>query len=350
MKSNNFQKVYNDFLKEKIKEYCNKNGCYEIYWDYRESLEPNNLMEAYTKFKDCGYEKIEDYIENELLDYNFEYDNNLFAMIGTELKKEDFYTEEFEKWYQENCNIYEDLQDNGYNGIDVNLSDLLRNSVFYFNIMFATEEERNSDMNNIITAFGSYHLPDFEYMKSESFDNSLTYLIHQQGHTCKEYFDTLNRNPSGYKMDYKCEFIESIVDETVNCSAECMSELTILVKMNGKDAIDFLNYLANKNNNLNLIFDKDSEIGMFNEWIGSGGLLGIALEKDFIVPKNMIRGFQIEGAKNQNYTVDEVFGLVGSCWRECMNYTEESPCLMLENIEETIRYAQYINKEVEEVI
>lgn len=350
MESNYFHEVYNNFLKEKIKEYCNEYGCYEIYWDYRENLEPNELMEAYKKFKDNGYEKIEDYIENELLDYNIDYDNNLFATIETDLKKQDFYTEEFEKWYQDNCNIFEDLQSNGYNGIDVNLSDLLRNSDFYFNIMFATAEEQNSDMSNIITAFGTYHLPDFDYMKPDDFDNTLTYLIHQQGHTCKEYFDILNRNPGGYNMDYKCEFIESIVDETVNCSAECMSELTILVKMNGKDAIDFLNYLANKNNNLNLIFDKDSEIGMFNEWIGSGGLLGIALEKDFIVPKNMIRGFQIEGAKNQNYTVDEVFGLVGSCWRECMSYTEESPCLMLENIEETIRYAQYINKEVEEVI
>ena len=100
MKSNNFQKVYNDFLKEKIKEYCNKNGCYEIYWDYRESLEPNELMVAYTNFKSSGLERIEDYIEDVLLDYNIEYEDTLFSMIGTDLKNQNFYTEEFEKWYQ----------------------------------------------------------------------------------------------------------------------------------------------------------------------------------------------------------------------------------------------------------
>lgn len=350
MKHKKFREIYNNFLKSKIKECCNEHGCYVICWDYRDCFEPGDLLCAYEQSKKHQYKRIEDYIAEQLIELNMDYDSDLLIAIENDMKTQEFYTKEFESWYEDKCQIFNDLLENGYNGIDINLDELLNNSKYLFNIMFATDEEQNSDMSNIIKTFGSYHLPDFDYMKPDDFDNSLTYLIHQQGHTCKEYFDTLSRNPRGYKMQYECKLIESIVDETVNCSAESMSELTVLVKMNGKEAVEFLNYLINEENNLNLVFDKNSEIGMFNEWIGTGGLLGIALEKDFIVLKNMIRGFQIEGTKNQNYTVDEVYGLVGSCWKECMNYTKEEPELMLEDIEETIKHAQYINREIEEVI
>lgn len=350
MKNKKFKEIYNIYLKSKIKEYCNEQKCCVINWDYRDCFDPGDLLCAYKKSKEEGYERIEDYIAEQLLEMNMDYDSDLLTAIENDMKTESFYTKKFEAWYEQKCHLFNDLIENGYNGIDLNLDELLSNSKYLFNIMLGTAEERNSDMSNIIKSFGSYRLPDFEYMQPEDFDNSLTYLIHQQGHTCKEYFDTLINNPRGYKRQYECKFIESIVDETVNCSAESMSELTILVKMNGKEAVKFLNYLLDKENNLNLIFDKNSELGMFNEWIGTGGLLGIALEKDFIVPKNMIRGIQIEGTKNQNYTVDEVYGLVRSCWKECMNYTKEEPELMLEDIEETIKHAQYINREIEEVI
>lgn len=350
MNYDNFTKQYNAFLKEKIKEYCNEDGCWEIYWDYTDEIEPSTILEAYSKYKEEGYEKVEDYIENELFEINLDCDSELFSSIKNDLENSDFYTKEFEKWYMEKCNIYEDLQRNGYNGISLNLKELLDNSTFYFNIMLATEQERNYDMGSIVTSFGTYHFPDYDYLNEQDLDNALTYLIHQQGYTCKEYFDILENNSEGFSTNYKCNFIESIVDDVVNNTSEAMSELTVLVKMNGKKAIEFLNYLDNKEENQNLIFNKNCEIGIFNEWAGCGGLLEIKLEKDFIVPKNMIRRFQIEGAKNQGYTVDEVYGLIRSCWKECMEYTDKEPELVKEDMKNLINYLQENYVENEEII
>ena len=346
LKKNEFSQLYHDFLKSKIKEYCNENNCYEVYWGYKEGIEPSSLLEAYKTYKENGFERIEDYLENQLLDMNYDYDINLISQIQSDLKYEDFYTNEFENWYKNNNdNIYEDLCENGYKGIDINLKELLNNSNYHFNVMFATDEEQNYDMGSIVTAFGTYHEPYYKYLEKENFDNALTYLIHQQGHSCKEYFDELKGYPNGYTKSYSCKFIESIVNDVVNNTSEAMSELTVLVNMDGNEAIKFLNYLGDKENNSNLKIDKNCEIGIFNEWSGCGGLLEIALEKDFIVPKNMIRGFQIEGCKNQSYTVDEVYGLINSCWKPCLDYTEEIPELVNENIDETIKYTQEICKE-----
>lgn len=342
-----FKERYNNFLKEKIKEYCNDNGCYEIYWDYRDSLEPKTLLEAYNNYKKSGFEMIEDYLVDKLMEWNIDYDNELVSTIRNDLKESDFYSQDFGIWFEENCDIYEDIQDSGYNGIDINLKGLLNNSEFCFNIMFATDEEQNSDMTNLIRAYGTYYQPDFEKLENDDFDNALTYLIHQQGHTCKEYFEILNEKPYGIEIKDKCNFIESVVDDIVNNSSDFMSELTILVKMTGQAAIDFLNYKDNLLDNRNMVFDKNCDIGIFNEWSGCGGLLEIVLDRDFIVPKSLIRDFQIEGAKNSGYTVDEVYGLIGECWKECIGYTNEQPKLIEENLEEIIMYARYNNIEME---
>lgn len=347
MKKNDFNQVYNNFLKSKIDEYCNENKFCEIYWDYGESIEPSMLLEAYKKYKEEGFEKIEDYLEDQLLNMNYDYDSYMISQILHDLKEEDFYNKEFKKWFNDKCDIYEDLYENGYNGIDVNLTSLLKNANFHFNIMFATDEEKNYDMGSIVTSFGTYHSPYYEYLEKDNFDNALTYLIHQQGHTCKEYIDELENQPNGFEKGCNCKFIESIVEDVVNNTSEAMSELTVLVNMDGEEAIEFLNYLEDKQNNRNLKIDKECEIGLFNEWAGCGGLLEIELEKDFIVPKNMILGFQIEGGYNNGYTVDEVYGLINSCWRECLDYTEEMPELVIEDIEKTIKYAQKISQEVE---
>ena len=57
-------------------------------------------------------------------------------------------------------------------------------------------------------------------------------------------------------------------------------------------------------------------MGIFNQWSGCGGVLDILLEKDAVMPLSMIRGFQIEGQSDpEGYTVNDVYGLVGSCWK-----------------------------------
>lgn len=337
MIENKYLEKYRNFLKQKIKEYCNEKGYYEIYWDYQECIEPQQLLEAFENYKKDGFDKIENYLENELYELNIDYDNNLFSQIENDLKKQDFFTEDFEKWYEDKCDIYEDLYEAGYNGIDVNLSDLLKNSNFRFNIMLATKEEQNRDMSSI---FSSYQNIDNIENFDKKFDNSLTYLIHQQGHTIQEYFECLNKNPAGFKSDYKCNFIESTVDEVLNNNFCVMSELTALIELEGTEAIEFLNYLSGNTDNkdLNLKFNKDTMIGIFNEWEGAGSVFEINLEKDLIIPKTMIRDIQIEGTKNSSYSVDEVYMLTNNCWKNSLSYTVEEPKLIKEDINKTKNY------------
>ncbi|MDO5555120.1 MAG: hypothetical protein Q4G09_00255 [Clostridia bacterium] len=337
---NNYKELYDTFLKEKINEYCNDNGYLEIYWDYRDSLDPQTLLNAYKNYKKEGFDCIKDYLENELINYNLDYDSYLYKNIETEIQKEKFFTEKFKEWYEETCDLREDLIENGYQGIDCYIEELLNRSNFYINIMFATSEERNSDMSNIIRSYGTYHEPYYENLISDDFDNALTYIIHQQGHYVKEYFDILN-NFNEQSKDVKNSFIKTVVEDIANNSSDSMSEITLLVKMNGMEALNFLEYKDNIENNKYLKFDKTVMIGIFNEWSGCGGLLEIILDKDLIIPKEFIREFQIEGAKNNGYSVDEVYGLIKSCWKEdILNYTNESPSLINEDIEETIKYVQ----------
>lgn len=346
-KENKYLEKYRNFLKQKIKEYCNEKGYYEIYWDYQESIEPQQLLEAFENYKKDGFDKIENYLENELYELNIDYDNNLFSQIQDDLRVQDFFTDDFEKWYEDKCDIYEDLYEVGYNGIDVNLSDLLKNSNFRFNIMLATEEEQNRDMSSI---FSSYQDIDNIENFDKKFDNSLTYLIHQQGHTIQEYFECLKMNPAGFKSDYKCNFIESTVDEVLNNNFYAMSELTALIELEGTEAIDFLNYLSGNTDNkdLNLKFNKDTMLGIFNEWEGAGSVLEINLEKDLIIPKTMIRDIQIEGAKNSSYSVDEVYMLTNNCWKNSLSYTVEKPKLIKEDINKTKNYInEYIIEDEE---
>lgn len=329
--------IYNKFLKEKIKEYCNEKGYYELYWDYRESIEPQQLLVAFQNYKKDGYENVQDYLENLLYEQNIDYDVNLFSQIESDLKKQDFFTEKFEKWYKDKCDIQNDLEETGYRGLDVNLKDLLKNSKFNFNIMFATEEEQNRDMTSIFSSFQNLdNMNNFE----EKFDNSLTYLLYQQGHTIQEFFECLKENPSGFGNNHKCNFIESTVDEVVNDTLYNMSELTALVNFNGEEAIKFLNYIADNSleEDINLKFEKETMIGLFDEWQGAGSILEINLENDLIIPKSMIRGIQIEGAENSGYSVDEVYMLTNDCWKNSLSYTDEKPILEEEDINKTKEY------------
>ena len=335
-----FKKQYEDFLKSKIKEYCNDKGCYELYWDYTESISPDLLLQAFRCYKADGYKKTEEYLESELYENCLDCEDEFGSNILHDLENEDFYTEEFEEWFEENCDLYEDSKDCGYNGLDVNLDGLLKNSKFHINIMFATANEENSDMSSIHYAFCDLrNTDDF----NRKFDNSVNYLLHQQGYTLKEYFEII-------KKGNHSKFLDSL-EEELNNKSYIMSELTALVELDGEDALEFLNYLGDEGSSENLKLGKDTMFGLFNEWNGSGSIFEIELEKDFIVPKEMIRGVQIEGARDEvSYTVDEVYGLVSDCWKKTLRLTNEEPELQEENYETTKEFIdKYVLEDEEEL-
>lgn len=386
---------YLAFLKEEIAEYCNKNGCYKLYYDYRDELSPDDVLQAYRCSIDKNYPDgipFSCFLEEKLYELNTDGDSYFIDEVEKDINSNEDEDVRFAYENSEN-GIYEDLTEAGYGGIDVNLADLLSNTRLKVNVMFGTPSERDFDMGAVVHSYGSYDFPDLDNIianKEYGFDytdNMLTYLIHQQGHSVKEVYDCLFDNPRGYSSGDSNTFVKSVVNEITNNPSEAMSELTCLVELSGQYIVDFFDALSNEDNNKHLVFDKSVEIGLFNEWSGGGSLLEVQLDKPFVVPVSYVRDIQIEGAGqgtyqieqlvrekwkaqeehndervyqlnnkidyegkkyNNGYSVDEVYGLVGSCWRDCVSYTDKAPELYQEDVIKAVGEVNAFVKEREQ--
>lgn len=330
-----YKEEYLAFLKEQLKEKCNSDMCCEVYWDYRDEISSSTLREVVDDYKEKGFVSPKNYLAEKLYDLNFDYDSYMFEEIEKAI--EGCENERIVAYFEEFGDLREDAFSVGYQGVDVRVDEILGKSVFCVNVMFATDSERNYDMGSLVSSFGSYRGPDFDYLADniDVLDNALTYFIHQQGHSVKEIYSCLLDNPRGFGSAEKMDFAKSVVDDVVNNSSEAMSELCALVKLDGNKFLEFLETI--EKGEKYLTFGTTTDIGIFNEWAGTGGLLEFKLDKPFVVPVSMVRDIQIEGAKNSGYTVDQVYGLVGECWKETLGYTDEKPVLYEEDLDATVK-------------
>lgn len=322
------QKYY-DYLKDRIEYYCDSDKRYSIYWDYRDNLSPNELRDVYKNSYKEGYRSAYDYLENELYDRNFEWENYFLNSIRYDADKSKDQDLIGELAKIDDAELMEDLVYVGYNGLDVNLKDLLKNTSIKVNILFATPNEAKAEMTNICGSFGdSFYWYDLENV--DDFDNALTYLIHQQGHTIEEYYKSRKENPDGFPTA-SVSFIDSVTNEIVNTPSYSMSALSALIELDGEDILTFFDKLHDEKEYLQ--FSPDTEIGLFNPWQGAGGLLEINLEMPFVVPVSMVFDFQMEGETLKfQYSVDQAYGLVGSVWKNTLSYTMEPPQLVQEDL------------------
>lgn len=185
---------------------------------------------------------------------------------------------------------------------------------------------------------------DTEYVANAN--NALTYLIHQQGHTVDELLEKVYENPPKIESQEALvetkgrneDFIQSVADE-INGNYGGMTELTALTSASGEKLINLLESIAKGEDYI--ILQKETEIGLFNEWSGAGSSLEITPEKDIVIPANMVRNIQFESsyedrvASNDGYSVDEVYGLIGSVWKKSSaDITKEEPVLRQENMKD----------------
>lgn len=56
------REAYIAWLREKLENYCNDDGSYEVYWDYDDSITPDQLVEAVDNWKSEGYTSPESYL------------------------------------------------------------------------------------------------------------------------------------------------------------------------------------------------------------------------------------------------------------------------------------------------
>lgn len=312
------RKAYMDWLRGEIEKWCDENGFFQMEWDYDDSITPDQIIDAWEHFEGEGYASPLDYLEGELLKSPYvDAEDNFYGNYL--LRDLDSAPDAVREGWDAAQSIWDDLTEAGYQGIDLNINQLIRQSDFKVNVFFATEAEQNFDMGSIVDCFGNVCTEaDIGRAEPVRLDNALSYLVNQQGHSVRELYGELVLNkPSDSALigSIRCEIGENL--------SEAMSEVCALVHMEGEAMFDFLNGM--ERNADSIVLAKDSAtMGIFNQWSGCGSALDIQLEKDAIFPFSMVRGFQIEGQPSVqwDYTVGDVYGLTSDCWKDCLTISD----------------------------
>lgn len=299
---------YDDYLREDTLLEMYRNYC-----DYLENGKSDD-KESFAIYADnYFYEQIIDNVEN-IVYYEDELVQEMKSYIA------DNYPEYSERFKQDiETDVTETLQQAGYEGIYADVEDFLTID-YNLNIMFATQSEGNYEMTSIQGSFledidDINHYPD-DF--TDRMDNALTYLVYQQGHSVEEVYNSLlNDNNSESK------FISSLKQELEN--AYGWQELVALASVSGKEVLDFLDDMAHAvtdtlKEDKSITFSENTTIGLYDEWNGSGSVLGIELEKPATFSIDMIRNVQIEvhgkDKNNRGYTVDDVYGMSSSAYTD----------------------------------
>ena len=169
-------------------------------------------------------------------------------------------------------------------------------------------------------------------------ESSMLWLAKTQGKAtalrkaCKQV-----HRDDGYYVDRdknKDKFIESCIQEFENLPSH-MATVTFLVKMSLFELFDLIElqnkeydekgkYDPRKNEKSKsyIVLGKETMCGLYDSWSGGGSVLEVELDKDVKLPiKYAI--FCVEGCKMHGYDIDEVYGLIDSCWKETVKEIKE---------------------------
>lgn len=149
---------------------------------------------------------------------------------------------------------------------------------------------------------------------------AIVWLTKKQGYTKTQMNNALKKgdikDPKGY--------LQSLRQELANLPSH-MSVLTFLAKMTFEELLQLNSYIrlqdrngrkydAAKNPDCGyIVIDKKAETGLYDPWNG-GSVFEIELEKDARLPIRFIRSALPDGG--DGYSIDSVYGMSGSCWRE----------------------------------
>lgn len=325
-------KEYAKRIDDAVRElhYVGEDNVIEIYADYRDTGE--FLLENLYDNRDSAELEIiiNDTISEAYDDTIWNYENEVLKKAG--LKADDFELDEGE--YILEAEALEYLREK-YSFVPPYKHFL--DHEMKVNIMLATPEEKNCEYTNIHNQYGALIDPDGltnpeEVLKENT---TLTWLLKQQGHSVDELHAVMkdydvffygeeppvvavNKDGNLKSLSERINifnenhnaFLTSVCQELENQTYD-MGVMTVLAKMSIKDFIEM------QKGNKEVTMPKDCMIGVYNPWNGSGSVLEIELEKDLVFSSDMIRDVQIEGVKPQfEYTVNDTYGLIGSCWKE----------------------------------
>ena len=324
-----------------IKKAAQKNpDGYELFFAYDDKISANMHEEAFEAYceavrtakaekRDPDYYDFEQYLYDTLFEKWIPYEQQDFA-VETEVRGNVGYTDwpKIEEYLERNAlSISEAIDEQGGNaGVFFDIKDVLDDSKV--NIMFATDQEQNRDMCSIQNMLQNYTSDEAKY------DNALSFVVCQQGHKIEELMNAVDAD-----THTENKFIDSVKAEAFNNTLYSMTEVTALVTLSGKNALDVLDMIAKGEGTLR--FSTDTMLGLFNEWQGACSLLEIKLEKPLAIPSAMVRNLQFEGAFREHslhgYTVDDVYGLIGSCWKGSVCRCDDKETVSREDFEKELK-------------
>ena len=294
-------------LKEIIKanEYPNEDGGIEMYLDYRDTLSNNTLYDIMTADNPREYfdELINDWTFDSSLYYEDELENTIRKKLSDEekifcLQNKD----ELNDWFHDNYYFYYDTDH--------------YNETVKVNIMLDTGNANSDFTRDNILNYCNYYSNGGRDLK----DSSILWLARQQKKA------GMLREAIKGKYDGDNKFIKSCIQELEELPSH-MATLTFLVNMKLFDYFELreamsaekeLNksyILAERKGKGTITISKDTMCGLFDVWYGGGSILEIELDKDVVLPIKCIWKAEIETGKSQyGYSVDSVYGLVGSAW------------------------------------
>ena len=84
--------------------------------------------------------------------------------------------------------------------------------------------------------------------------------------------------------------------------------------MNLIDLFDLKERIATATPDSTITIGKDVDCGLFAPFVGGGSCLEIACDENIVIPVSCIYDLYIEGLKPHGYDIDEVYGLIRTCW------------------------------------
>ena len=317
-------------LKERVMEiikdifYINEDGGIEIYTDYRDRELSDKTISDIMELKNPR-ETFQDILCEWAMDYAIEYgEDELEKDIRKELteEEEELFTEHFEEIWdmvRENTYFYYDEKDFN-NDVKVNI------------MVDCGNWNYDCTCDNVLNWYGN------SGDGSIPAESSMLWLAKTQGKAtalrtaCKR-----EHRDDGYYVDRekdKDKFIESCIQEFENLPSH-MGTVTFLVKMSlfklfelielkNKEYDEKGKYDPRKNEKSKsyIVLGKETMCGLYDSWNGSGSVLEIELDKDVKLPIKYCV-FCVDGCKMHGYDVDDVYGLVGNCWKETLKEIKE---------------------------
>lgn len=303
---------YKDKIINLFTAYCKENNKIEIYDDYRDHENPEYMLYHDRYFKNSYGEskRIREKITNR--------DDFISEILDAYSDSESYYIDDMIKDFKNNYikdyrlvayldyhdDLYDNLRDVIYDYVDIEypinsfLNDRIKVNIFY-------KSKTNSGYD----------------------DEWLPWLLHTQGFLCKDHpylkkllnrlhvyhSEITKKDKELYNKDYKENiFLKSLIDEIENCYLDSPRDLCFIAEISIKDYFNLLE------KNKEFFINKDAMVGLVDYYNGGGSLLDIQLQKDIKLNTNNVK---ILVEKIDKYTVDEIYGLIGSCFRDCVKIT-----------------------------